>query len=111
MLLVHTFTAVARVKGLAGVGSGLNAANAAHQPVEGSRVIERVTEFDPGRGGQKCGQATALRSPGAGQENGNHAKTLAAIPDALIDGCTHLLVLPGAKAARSHKNGASLRFR
>jgi hypothetical protein len=29
-------------------------------PVKGSRVIERVTEFDPGRGGQQCGQAVAL---------------------------------------------------
>jgi hypothetical protein len=34
----------------------------------------------------------------------------AAIADALIDGCTHLLVLPGAKAAGTHKDGATFRF-
>jgi hypothetical protein len=42
--------------------------------------------------------------------NRNHAKTLAAIADALIDGRPHLLVLPGAKAAGTHKDGASFRF-
>ena len=96
--------------GLAGAGSRLNAANTAHQPMEGIRVIERVTEFDPRRGSQKCGQAAALRPLCTRQENGNHAKTPAAIADALIDRRTHLLVLPGAKAAGTHKDGASFRF-
>jgi hypothetical protein len=57
------------VNGLARTGSGLKAANAAYQPVEGSRVIEGVGEFDPGRGNQKCGQAATLSPPSAGQEN------------------------------------------
>jgi hypothetical protein len=98
------------LKGLAGVGSGFKAANAAHQPVEGSRVIERAMEFDPRRCSQKCGQAAPLRPLGTGQENGNHAKTPGAIVDAPIDGRTHLLVLPGAKATGTHKDGASFRF-
>src|SRR4029077_6485295 len=92
-------------------GPGSRPTNTANQPMERNWVIERVMEFDPGRGNQKCWQAAALRPFGAGQENGNHAKTLAAIADALIDGCTHLLVLPGAKAAGTHKDGADFRFR
>jgi hypothetical protein len=72
------------VKGLAEVGPGLTASNAAHQPVEGSRVIERVREFNPGRSREKCGQAPTLRPLGAREENGNHAKTPAAILDAPI---------------------------
>ena len=78
--------------------------------MERNWVIERVMEFDPGRGSQKCGQAAPLRPLGAGQENGNHAETPAAIADTLIDRRTHLLVLPGAKATGTHKNGASFRF-
>jgi hypothetical protein len=53
---------LALVKGLAWCRSWFNAPDSAHQPVEGSQVIERVTEFDPGRSSQKRGQATALRS-------------------------------------------------
>jgi hypothetical protein len=45
-------------------------------------------------------------SSGTEQENGNHAKTPSAIADALIDGGTHFLVLPGAKATRTLKDGA-----
>ena len=78
---------------------------------DGSGVIKRVGEFDPRLGSEKCGQAAALRPFGARQENGNHAKTPAAIVDALIDGRTHLLVLPGAKSAWTHKDGTSFRFR
>ncbi|HME09634.1 MAG TPA: hypothetical protein VKG25_21425 [Bryobacteraceae bacterium] len=99
------------VNGLARAWARLKAANTADQSVEGSRVIERVRKFDPGCGSQKRGQAAALRPLGAGQENGNHAKTPAAIADALIDGRTHLLVLPGAEAAGTYKDGASFRFR
>ncbi len=51
-----------------------------------------------------------FRPSGAGQENGNHAKTPAAIADTLIDGRTNLFILPGAKTAGTHKNGASFRF-
>jgi len=54
------------VNGLARADSGFKAANAAYQPVEGSRIIERVGEFDPGRGSQKCGQAAPLRPLGEG---------------------------------------------
>src|ERR1700730_16153170 len=78
--------------------------------MEGSRVIERVVEFDPCRGSQKCRQAAALRSLCTRQENRNHAKTLAAITDAPIDRRTHLLILPGTKTAGTDENGASFRF-
>src|SRR5580700_819832 len=67
-------------------------------------------KFDPRRGSQKCGQTTPLCPLGARQKNGNHAKTSAAIADTLIDRRTHFLVLPGAKAAGTHKDGASFRF-
>jgi hypothetical protein len=105
---VRTLTFINR---LSGIWSGLRAANAAYQAIEGSRVIERVGEFDPGRGSQKCGQAAALSSLSTGQENGNYTETLAAIADTLIDRRPHLLVLPGAKTAGTNKDGASFRFR
>jgi hypothetical protein len=98
------------INGLARTGSRLTAANAAYQPMKGIRVIERVTKFNPGRGSQKRGQAATFRSLCTWQENGNHAETPAAIADALINGRTHFFVLPWAKAAETHKDGASFRF-
>src|SRR5262249_40968924 len=75
----------------------------------GILVVEGITKFDPRRGSQKRGQAAGLRPLSSWQQDGNHAETPAAIADAPIDGRTHFLVLPGAKAAGTHKDGASLR--
>src|SRR5262249_32071255 len=88
----------------------LNAANAANQSMKCFRVIERIPEFDPGRGSQKSGQAVPFRPLCAGQENGNHAKTPTAIADAPFNRGAHLLVLPGTKAAGTHKDGTNFRF-
>ena len=70
------------VKGLSGARARLQAADPAQQPVPRILVIDRVTKFDPCRGGQKCGQATALRSFCTRQENRNHAETSGALADA-----------------------------
>jgi hypothetical protein len=98
------------VNRLSRAGPRFQATNPANQLMEGTRLIERVAKFDPRRGCQKCGQAAALRSLCTWQENGDHAEKPLTTTDPPINSRTHFFVLPGAKPAGTHKDGASFRF-